>query len=87
MSGSTQAVINQTPPLIDYNLYQTDPILQEAVAREGAAHADAALAAIGLELGRGPSFELARLANQYPPVLHTHDPQGHRIDRVEFHPA
>lgn len=87
MSGSTHAVFNQTPPLIDYNLYETDRILREAVAREGAAHANAALAAIGLELGRGATFELGRLANQYPPVLHTHDPQGHRIDRVEFHPA
>ena len=26
-------------------------------------------------------------ANEHPPVLHTHDRYGHRIDEVEFHPA
>ena len=26
-------------------------------------------------------------ANENPPVLHTHDRFGHRIDEVEFHPA
>ena len=29
----------------------------------------------------------APLANENPPVLHTHDRYGHRIDEVEFHPA
>ena len=27
------------------------------------------------------------LANEHPPVLHTHDRYGHRRDEVEFHPA
>ncbi|MDH5373892.1 MAG: acyl-CoA dehydrogenase family protein, partial [Acidimicrobiia bacterium] len=27
------------------------------------------------------------LANQYPPVLQTHDRFGHRVDQIEFHPA
>ena len=26
-------------------------------------------------------------ANEHPPVLHTHDRFGHRLDEVEFHPA
>ena len=32
-------------------------------------------------------MRLGELANRYPPVLHTHDRFGHRIDEVEFHPA
>ena len=28
---------NQPPPLVDYNLYESDPPLREAVEREGAA--------------------------------------------------
>ena len=31
--------------------------------------------------------ERARLANEHPPVLRTHDRYGNRIDEVEFHPA
>ena len=27
------------------------------------------------------------LANAHPPVLHTHDRFGHRVDEVEYHPA
>jgi hypothetical protein len=36
---SPAAVLNQTPPLADYNLFTTDRVLQEAVRREGAAGA------------------------------------------------
>ena len=31
--------------------------------------------------------EHARLADVHPPVLHTHDRYGNRIDEVEFHPS
>src|SRR5664280_1055336 len=37
--------------------------------------------------GSAAIIEQARLANVHPPVLHTHDRSGHRIDEVEFHPA
>ena len=36
-SFSTHTVFNQVPPLEDYSLYETDPALRAAVAREGAA--------------------------------------------------
>ena len=35
----------------------------------------------------GEPLEWGRLANEYPPVLRTHDRYGERIDEVEFHPA
>ncbi|MGH8874735.1 MAG: acyl-CoA dehydrogenase family protein, partial [Acidimicrobiia bacterium] len=45
------------------------------------------LEAHGERAGSAEAFEWGCLANRYPPVLHTHDRYGHRIDEVEFHPA
>ena len=78
---------NQTPPLTDYNLFTTDAALQEAVQREGAALHREQLVSAGAAVGSAASFEDARLANRYPPVLQTFNVQGERIDRIEFHPA
>ena len=38
----THEVTNQPPPLVDVNLYETDPALREALHREGAGWAEAA---------------------------------------------
>src|SRR5436190_6463575 len=77
---------NQPPPLEGYDLYGENRPLVEAVAREGAASADAVLRSFGTVLG-GEPLELGRLANEHPPRLRTHDRFGERIDEVEFHPA
>ncbi|HZH05727.1 MAG TPA: acyl-CoA dehydrogenase, partial [Lautropia sp.] len=42
-------VQNQPPPLADYNLWQANPALREAVRREGAGWADAALDEYGAQ--------------------------------------
>ena len=47
----------------------------------------AELEQLGARLGTTEAFELGRLANEFPPSLKTHDRFGHRIDRVDFHPA
>lgn len=86
-SWETHDVTNQSPALVDYNLYLQDLALQEALQREGASWAHAQLEQWGAELGRAESQENGRLANEYPPVLKTFDARGHRIDQVEFHPA
>jgi putative acyl-CoA dehydrogenase len=78
---------NQTPPLIDYNLFATDSALAQALEREGAGWAAPQLKAAGAELSTASNLERARLANAYPPVLRAFDSRGERIDRVEFHPA
>jgi putative acyl-CoA dehydrogenase len=85
--SGTHAVFNQTPPLTDYNLFDTDAALQEAVRREGAGWAAADLAQAGGELGTCTLYEHARLANRFTPVLHNFNAQGERIDAVEFHPS
>ncbi len=87
MNWSTHDVGNMVEPLADYNRYATDPALREGAQREGAAWADAALLAVGADLGRAALLEQARLANANTPVLRNFDPQGRRIDAVDFHPA
>ncbi len=82
-----QPVFNQTPPLTDYNLFTTDEALQEAVQREGAGAHDEELAGAGAAVGSAASFDNARLANRYPPVLQNFNAQGERIDWIEFHPS
>jgi putative acyl-CoA dehydrogenase len=83
----THSVFNQTPPLEDYNLFNTDAALQESVRREGAAAAAGELAGAGEVLGTAENFSHARLANRNPPVLHSFNAQGERIDSIEFHPS
>lgn len=79
--------MNQPPPLVDFNLFTTDRALREAVAREGAGWACAQLESFGKLLGSAEVIEWGVLANEYPPVLHTHDRYGNRRDEVTFHPA
>jgi putative acyl-CoA dehydrogenase len=85
--AETHVVENQPPPLRDYNTYQQDVALREAVAREGAAWAEPELQAFGVLTGSRELIELGFQANENKPVLYTHDNYGHRIDEVRFHPA
>jgi len=78
---------NQTPSLEEYNLFATDAALQESVRREGAAAAEADLTRAGAALGTAVNFEHGRLANRHPPVLHSFNIRGERIDSIEFHPS
>jgi len=80
-------VFNQTPPLVDVNLFAGDRAMREGVAREGAGWACEELHEFGRIAGSAEAMEWAVAANQNPPVLHTHDRYGHRRDEVEFHPA
>ena len=80
-------VVNQPPPLESYNLFTSDAVLREAVAREGAGWAEGELAALGATLGSPETIALGFVANRNPPVLKSYDRFGHRLDEVEFHPA
>jgi putative acyl-CoA dehydrogenase len=82
-----EEVFNQSPPFADVNLFTSDTALGEAVVREGVDWAYAELEAFGALAGSAKSLELGRLANENPPRLKTFDPQGRRIERVEYHPA
>ncbi len=82
----THEVLNQVPPLAGYDAAD-DPALLAAVSREGAGWDLPGLHDLGVLAGSVATQEHARLANEHPPVLRTHDAQGQRIDEVEFHPS
>ncbi len=74
-------------PLEPYNLYASDPVLREAVAREGASGFEDALVSFGARVGSEEVFRWGFDANRYSPELVTHDPYGERIDEVRYHPS
>jgi putative acyl-CoA dehydrogenase len=84
---ATHEVLNQPPPLIDYNLFTRDRALVEALDREGAGWAHARVEEFGRLAGTEEAIRWGFQANEFPPTLRTHDRFGHRIDEVEFHPA
>ena len=83
---ATHEVLNQVPPLAGYDVAD-DPALLAAAGREGAGWAAGRLHELGGLAGAADTQEHARLANEHPPVLRSHDRSGHRIDEVEFHPS
>jgi putative acyl-CoA dehydrogenase len=86
-SYSPEAVFNQPPPLEDYNLFESDCALKEAVHREGGGWIDAEASKLGELLGKPETIYLGVLANRFTPELRTHDRFGNRIDEVAYHPA
>jgi putative acyl-CoA dehydrogenase len=86
-AAHTHEVLNQPPPLVDYNLFTTDRVLAEAAFREGAGWATDRLEEFGKLVGTEEAVSWGFQANENPPVLQTHDRFGHRIDEVAFHPA
>jgi putative acyl-CoA dehydrogenase len=82
----THDVLNQVPLLAGYDVAD-DPALLSAAGREGAGWAETELHELGELAGAPETQEHARLANEHPPVLRTHDARGHRVDEVEFHPS
>jgi putative acyl-CoA dehydrogenase len=80
-------VLNQPPPLVDYNLFTCDRVLADALNREGAAWAHPQVEEFGRLAGTEQAIRCGFQANEFPPILRTHDRFGHRIDEVEFHPA
>jgi putative acyl-CoA dehydrogenase len=78
---------NQVSPLTGYNLFLTDRTLAEAVEREGASWARDEISELGEILGAAEAQNWGVEANENPPVLHTHDRNGNRLDEVVFHPS
>ena len=85
--ADTHEVVNVSHELVDYNAYLQDAALREAVQREGAGWAEAALTGFGRLTGSADYLELGVQANRNPPKLDTHDRFGNRVDLVRYHPA
>jgi putative acyl-CoA dehydrogenase len=85
-ANDLQEVFNQSPPFAGVNLFTSDPALGALVEGVPQPIIDQ-LTSHGQVWGSPETFELGRIANQSPPLLKTHDPNGVRIDAIEFHPA
>ena len=83
----THEVFNQAPALQDYNAYDGDTALREAVVRHGAGWAEPALSAHGARTGSAEVIEWGFLANEFKPQFASHDRQGFRVDEVRYHEA
>jgi putative acyl-CoA dehydrogenase len=84
---ATHEVLNQPPPLSDYDAYATDATLRAVVAAFGGGWAAPKLAQAGASVGSAHVQMLARQANRFAPELRTHDRFGNRVDEIDFHPA
>ncbi|MDI2125151.1 acyl-CoA dehydrogenase family protein [Yinghuangia seranimata] len=87
MGRPTHVVLNQPPPLTDYDVFGTDVALVEAVRRHAPGADLERLHELGALAGSATAQEWAREANTHTPVLRTHDRYGNRADEVDFHPA
>lgn len=83
----THEVLNQPPPLSDYDAFGTDATIQTVVLAFNAGWAREKLHLTGRTVGSAHVQELARQANRVVPELRTHDRFGNRVDRIDFHPA
>ncbi|MET9486036.1 acyl-CoA dehydrogenase family protein [Nocardia sp. NPDC006630] len=81
----THDVFNQVPNLVPFD-NSRNPALLEGLHREGAGWAEGEVRELGVLAGGVEAQEWGRVANENPPILHTHDRYGNRIDEVEFHP-
>ena len=85
--ATTHEVFNQPTPLVDYNLFDTNRPLRDALKFNAPGLQTTQLHELGATLGTADMQAHARLANIHTPELHTHDRFGRRIDEVEFHPS
>jgi putative acyl-CoA dehydrogenase len=83
----THEVLNQPPPLEDYNAFDADLPLQEALVREGGDWGLARAREFGAAVGSSEAREHSRRAQRNVPRLLTHDRYGNRIDAIDYDPS
>ena len=83
----THEVLNQPPPLEDYNAFEADVALGEALAREGGDWGAERARAFGALCGAAEARAHSRRAQHNIPRLLTHDRFGNRIDAIDYDPS
>ena len=83
---TTHEVTNQVPPLTGHDTADY-AVFEESLRREGATAALDELHEVGRRAGSAHAIALGDRAEAHPPVLHTHDRYGHRIDQVAYDPS
>ncbi|WP_170765011.1 acyl-CoA dehydrogenase family protein [Ruegeria lacuscaerulensis] len=81
----THDVLNQPPVRGNFDLWATDPVLQNAVNMAGGRTSE--LAHYGATLGRATVREMGREANFHSPELVLFDQGGRRLDEVRYNAA
>jgi putative acyl-CoA dehydrogenase len=81
---ATHEVTNQPPPLENFNSFEQDRPMVEALPREGAEWAAERARDWGKVCGSAQVIRWGFEANERKPELRTHDRFGNRIDEVEF---
>jgi putative acyl-CoA dehydrogenase len=84
---ATHEVINQPEPLGDYNLFEGNRALRDALKFNAPQLDLGVFHSLGAQLGTAAMQTHARLANVHGPQLRSYSRFGHRIDEVEFHPS
>ncbi|MDN5557647.1 MAG: acyl-CoA dehydrogenase family protein, partial [Acinetobacter sp.] len=82
----TYQISNQFDELENYNLFETDTVLQEILTRYGSQD-QTRLTEMGKVVGSAEYYDYADLANRHTPILHAFDARGRRKDFIEFHLA
>jgi putative acyl-CoA dehydrogenase len=85
--AATHEVVNQPPPLVDFNAFQADVALREALIREGGEWGLDRVHDFGAVVASAEARAHAKRAQRNIPVLNTHDRYGNRIDEVEYDPS
>ena len=83
----THEVSNQSPSLVDINLYEIDAPLLELTMSRLDKKAISKIHDYGALMGADKWIKAGALANEHAPVFHSHDHKGYRVDEVTFHPA
>ena len=72
----THQVLNQTPRLVDYDLYAADPLLGDAVEACGGGFSDTDLSGFGRLVGSAEVFQWGIDANRFLPDCGRTTPMG-----------
>jgi putative acyl-CoA dehydrogenase len=86
-SAATHEVTNQPPPLVGHNAFEADPVLLEAVVREGGEWGLDRIRDFGGVVASAEALDHAKRAQRNIPVLKTHDRYGHRVDQIDYDPS
>ncbi len=85
--SATHEVFNQPPPLVGHNAFDADPVLAEALTREGGDWGLDRVRDLGAIVASEEALEHARRAQRNIPTLRTHDRFGNRVDEIDYDPS
>ena len=87
LTTPTREVLNQSPPLLDYNTFEADLALSEGLEREGGGWGADRARRIGQMAGSAETQEHGLRAERNEPRLITHDRYGNRVDQIDLDPS